>query len=166
MRHATSLLYHVCAVASRNIRFASCATSGNVLCGRASYNFSLSKCVTVPTLQLSEVYWVCELRSSSGVTDNYNTMFELLGLFLSSVEWRHSPASVGSLGEAKLSHWTTVGVTSPSRKALNRFGYRNTVLSGYLQFRTVYKVQSEWPTPQHFIFYYYYLLFVSHICVG
>jgi hypothetical protein len=28
MRHASSLLYHVCAVASRNIRFASCGTSG------------------------------------------------------------------------------------------------------------------------------------------
>jgi hypothetical protein len=27
MRHATALLYHVCAVASRNIRFASCGTS-------------------------------------------------------------------------------------------------------------------------------------------
>jgi hypothetical protein len=37
MRHATSLLYHVCLVASRNIRFASCGTSGNLLCGRASY---------------------------------------------------------------------------------------------------------------------------------
>jgi hypothetical protein len=30
MRHATSLLYHVCAVASRNIRFASCGTSGKL----------------------------------------------------------------------------------------------------------------------------------------
>jgi hypothetical protein len=28
MHHATSLLYHVCAVASSNIRFASCGTSG------------------------------------------------------------------------------------------------------------------------------------------
>jgi hypothetical protein len=30
MRHATALLYHVCAVASRNIRFASCGTSGKL----------------------------------------------------------------------------------------------------------------------------------------
>jgi hypothetical protein len=30
MRHATALLYHVCAVASRNVRFASCGTSGNL----------------------------------------------------------------------------------------------------------------------------------------
>jgi hypothetical protein len=30
MRHATALLYHVCAVASRNIRFASCGTSGEL----------------------------------------------------------------------------------------------------------------------------------------
>jgi hypothetical protein len=30
MRHATSLLYHVCAVTSRNIRFASCGTSGKL----------------------------------------------------------------------------------------------------------------------------------------
>jgi hypothetical protein len=30
MRHATLLLYHVCAVASRNIRFASCGTSGKL----------------------------------------------------------------------------------------------------------------------------------------
>jgi hypothetical protein len=30
MRHATSLLYHVYAVASRNIRFARCATSGKL----------------------------------------------------------------------------------------------------------------------------------------
>jgi hypothetical protein len=30
MRYATSLLYHVCAVASRNIRFASCGTSGKL----------------------------------------------------------------------------------------------------------------------------------------
>jgi hypothetical protein len=30
MRHATALLYHVCAVASRNIRFASCGTSGTL----------------------------------------------------------------------------------------------------------------------------------------
>jgi hypothetical protein len=30
MRHATSLLYHVCTVASRNIRFASCGTSGKL----------------------------------------------------------------------------------------------------------------------------------------
>jgi hypothetical protein len=30
MHHATSLLYHVCAVASRNIRFASCGTSGKL----------------------------------------------------------------------------------------------------------------------------------------
>jgi hypothetical protein len=30
MHHATSLLYHVCAVASRNIKFASCGTSGNL----------------------------------------------------------------------------------------------------------------------------------------
>jgi hypothetical protein len=30
MSHATSLLYHVCAVASRNIRFASCETSGKL----------------------------------------------------------------------------------------------------------------------------------------
>jgi hypothetical protein len=30
MRHATSLLYHLCAVASRNIRFASCGTSGKL----------------------------------------------------------------------------------------------------------------------------------------
>jgi hypothetical protein len=30
MLHATSLLYHVCAVASRNIRFASCGTSGKL----------------------------------------------------------------------------------------------------------------------------------------
>jgi hypothetical protein len=30
MRHATTLLYHVCAVASRNIRFASCGTSGKL----------------------------------------------------------------------------------------------------------------------------------------
>jgi hypothetical protein len=30
MRLATALLYHVCTVASRNIRFASCGTSGNL----------------------------------------------------------------------------------------------------------------------------------------
>jgi hypothetical protein len=30
MRHATTLLYHVCAVASRNIRFASCGTNGKL----------------------------------------------------------------------------------------------------------------------------------------
>jgi hypothetical protein len=30
MRHSTSLLYHVCAVASHNIRFASCGTSGKL----------------------------------------------------------------------------------------------------------------------------------------
>jgi hypothetical protein len=30
MRHATALLYHVCAVASRNIRFANCGTSGKL----------------------------------------------------------------------------------------------------------------------------------------
>jgi hypothetical protein len=30
MHHATALLYHVCAVASRNIRFASCGTSGKL----------------------------------------------------------------------------------------------------------------------------------------
>jgi hypothetical protein len=30
MRHATALLYHVCAVASRNTRFASCGTSGKL----------------------------------------------------------------------------------------------------------------------------------------
>jgi hypothetical protein len=30
VRHATALLYHVCAVASRNIRFASCGTSGKL----------------------------------------------------------------------------------------------------------------------------------------
>jgi hypothetical protein len=30
MRHATSLLYHVCAVASRNIMFASCGSSGKL----------------------------------------------------------------------------------------------------------------------------------------
>jgi hypothetical protein len=30
MRHATALLYHVCAVASRNIRLASCGTSGKL----------------------------------------------------------------------------------------------------------------------------------------
>jgi hypothetical protein len=30
MRHATALLYQVCAVASRNIRFASCGTSGKL----------------------------------------------------------------------------------------------------------------------------------------
>jgi hypothetical protein len=30
MRHATALLYHVCAVASRNIRFVSCGTSGKL----------------------------------------------------------------------------------------------------------------------------------------
>jgi hypothetical protein len=30
MRHATALLYHVCAVASRNIRFASCGMSGKL----------------------------------------------------------------------------------------------------------------------------------------
>jgi hypothetical protein len=37
MHHATALLYHVCAVASHNIRLASCGTSGNLLCGRATY---------------------------------------------------------------------------------------------------------------------------------
>jgi hypothetical protein len=31
MRHATALLYHVCAVASRNIRFASRVTSGKLI---------------------------------------------------------------------------------------------------------------------------------------
>jgi hypothetical protein len=30
MRHATALLYHVCAVASRSIRFASCGMSGKL----------------------------------------------------------------------------------------------------------------------------------------
>jgi hypothetical protein len=30
MRHATALLYHVREVASRNIRFASCGTSGKL----------------------------------------------------------------------------------------------------------------------------------------
>jgi hypothetical protein len=30
MRHATALLYHVCAVALSNIRFASCGTSGKL----------------------------------------------------------------------------------------------------------------------------------------
>jgi hypothetical protein len=30
MRHATAFLYHVCAVASRNIRFVSCGTNGKL----------------------------------------------------------------------------------------------------------------------------------------
>jgi hypothetical protein len=37
MRHATALLYHVCAVASRNIRFASCGTSGKLTLWTRTY---------------------------------------------------------------------------------------------------------------------------------
>jgi hypothetical protein len=36
MRHATSLLYHVCAVASRNISLLAVGRVGNLLCGRAT----------------------------------------------------------------------------------------------------------------------------------
>jgi hypothetical protein len=51
MRQATALLYHVCAVASRNIRFASCGTSGKltlwtryVSWNHLYSNFNLEQC--------------------------------------------------------------------------------------------------------------------------
>jgi hypothetical protein len=44
MRHATALLYHVCAVASRNIRFASCGTSGKLALWTRYVYLNLMQC--------------------------------------------------------------------------------------------------------------------------
>jgi hypothetical protein len=45
MRHATALLYHVCAVASRDIRFASCGTSGKLTLWTRYLGFEVLKAV-------------------------------------------------------------------------------------------------------------------------
>jgi hypothetical protein len=58
MRHATSLLYHVCAVALRNIRFASCGTSGKLTLWTCYvFGYILSKI----SLSVHLVYFVLEI---------------------------------------------------------------------------------------------------------
>jgi hypothetical protein len=55
MRHATALLYHVCAVASRNISFASCGTSGKLSLWT---RYIISMDITTHHLNISEQFTV------------------------------------------------------------------------------------------------------------
>ena len=68
MRHATSLLYHINAVASRNRWFASCGNSGNLFCGRPSYAsstknpiFDAIKCNIFPYPKFKEMNCIWDL---------------------------------------------------------------------------------------------------------
>jgi hypothetical protein len=68
MRHATALLYHVCAVASRNITFASCGTSGKLTLWTRYYVLQEGKqrCSRPRTDTSARVLWIkCSYKSSS-----------------------------------------------------------------------------------------------------
>jgi hypothetical protein len=71
MRHATSLLYHVCAVTSQNIRFASCGTSGKLTlwtCFVFIFTDHLSS-INILRFEIKKVFWSTDNRWAYASTD-------------------------------------------------------------------------------------------------
>jgi hypothetical protein len=62
-----------------------------------------------------------------------------MDLFSSSDEGRETPTLLGTLESANLSHWTTVSLFSSPQHG-NRCSLRNTAISNYLEFGTMWKI--------------------------
>jgi hypothetical protein len=79
------------------------------------------------------------VRNSKSVE---NIAFRKLHLFLFSGGRRETPTLLGPLQRANLSHGTQHS-RCLSRLKTNRFSFRNALLSSYLQFRTVDRVNKR-----------------------